>query len=59
MKYLVTGGAGFIGSNFINYLFDKYPDLPDGKAGCEVINLDKLEIWRILKFMKKIQDINL
>ena len=35
MKYLVTGGAGFIGANFIHYLFDKYPD-------AEVINLDKL-----------------
>lgn len=35
MKYLVTGGAGFIGSNFIHYLFRKYPD-------CEIINLDKL-----------------
>jgi dTDP-glucose 4,6-dehydratase len=35
MKYLVTGGAGFIGSNFIHYLFKQYPD-------CEVINLDKL-----------------
>lgn len=23
---LVTGGAGFIGSNFIEYMFDKYPD---------------------------------
>ena len=35
MKYLVTGGAGFIGSNFIHYLFAKYPN-------CEIINLDKL-----------------
>jgi len=35
MKYLVTGGAGFIGSNFIHYLLAKYPD-------CEVINFDKL-----------------
>lgn len=35
MKYLITGGAGFIGSNFIHYLFGKYPD-------CEVVNLDKL-----------------
>jgi len=33
---LVTGGAGFIGSNFINYLF-KQPDFT-GK----VVNLDKL-----------------
>ena len=23
----ITGGSGFIGSNFINYLFDKYPDI--------------------------------
>jgi dTDP-glucose 4,6-dehydratase len=23
---LVTGGAGFIGSNFVHYLYDKYPD---------------------------------
>src|SRR3989344_8833313 len=35
MKYLVTGGAGFIGSNFIHYILGKYPD-------AEVINLDKL-----------------
>lgn len=24
--YLVTGGAGFIGSNFVNYIYKKYPD---------------------------------
>jgi dTDP-glucose 4,6-dehydratase len=35
MKYLITGGAGFIGSNFIHYLFGKYPD-------SEITNLDKL-----------------
>ncbi len=35
MKYLVTGGAGFIGSNFVHYLLQTYP-------GCTVINLDKL-----------------
>lgn len=34
-KYLVTGGAGFIGSNFVRYLLSRYPD-------CEVINFDKL-----------------
>ncbi|MBN1154261.1 dTDP-glucose 4,6-dehydratase [candidate division KSB1 bacterium] len=34
-RYLVTGGAGFIGSNFIRYIMAKYPD-------CEVVNLDKL-----------------
>ena len=25
MKYLITGGAGFIGSNFIKYMLDKHP----------------------------------
>jgi dTDP-glucose 4,6-dehydratase len=32
---LVTGGAGFIGSNFIHYLLDKYKDI-------RILNLDKL-----------------
>jgi dTDP-glucose 4,6-dehydratase len=35
MKILVTGGCGFIGSNFIRYLLKTYPDY-------SVINLDKL-----------------
>ena len=35
-RYLVTGGAGFIGSNFIRFLFNKYGD------SAEVVNLDKL-----------------
>lgn len=35
LKLLVTGGAGFIGSNFIRYILDKYPHY-------EVVNLDKL-----------------
>ena len=35
MKLLVTGGAGFIGSNFIRFWLDKYPN-------DEIINLDKL-----------------
>src|SRR5207253_5216944 len=24
--FLITGGAGFIGSNFLRYLFHRYPD---------------------------------
>jgi len=24
--FLITGGAGFIGSNFVNYIYNKYPD---------------------------------
>ncbi|MCJ7470769.1 dTDP-glucose 4,6-dehydratase [Candidatus Bathyarchaeota archaeon] len=35
MKVLVTGGAGFIGSNFVHYLLKKHPDT-------EVTVLDKL-----------------
>ena len=36
MRYLVTGGAGFIGSNFVRYLFQKYGE------DAQVVNLDKL-----------------
>ena len=36
MRYLVTGGAGFIGSNFIRFLFNKYGH------DAQVVNLDKL-----------------
>ncbi len=32
---LITGGAGFIGSNFIHYMAEKYP-------GYKIINIDKL-----------------
>ena len=35
MKLLVTGGAGFIGSNFIRYWLEKHPS-------DQIINLDKL-----------------
>ena len=35
MRILVTGGDGFIGSNFIRYLLKK-------NMSCEIVNLDKL-----------------
>ncbi|HKZ21775.1 MAG TPA: dTDP-glucose 4,6-dehydratase [candidate division Zixibacteria bacterium] len=35
MRLLVTGGCGFIGSNFVRYLLKKYPDY-------KIFNLDKL-----------------
>ena len=34
--YLVTGGAGFIGSNYIHYMFKKYGD------AIRIINVDAL-----------------
>ena len=34
-KILVAGGAGFIGSNFINYMLENYPDYT-------IVNYDKL-----------------
>lgn len=35
MRLLVCGGAGFIGSNFIHHMLEKYPDY-------KIINFDKL-----------------
>ena len=35
MRLLITGGAGFIGSNFVHYILKKYP-------GSRIVNLDKL-----------------
>lgn len=35
MRILVTGGCGFIGSNFIRYILNKYPSY-------KIANLDAL-----------------
>jgi dTDP-glucose 4,6-dehydratase len=48
MKLLVTGGAGFIGSNFIRYFLKTRPD-------CEIINLDKLTYAGNLDNLSEIQ----
>ncbi|MEI4768835.1 dTDP-glucose 4,6-dehydratase [Psychrobacillus sp. FJAT-51614] len=45
MKLLVTGGAGFIGSNFVNYMVQKYPEY-------EITNLDALTYAGNLKNLK-------
>lgn len=48
MKLLVTGGAGFIGSNFILYWLKKYPE-------DKIINLDKLNYAGNLENLKDIE----
>ena len=48
--YLVTGGAGFIGSNFIHYMFNKYGD------DIRIINVDKLTYAGNLENLKDIED---
>jgi dTDP-glucose 4,6-dehydratase len=45
MRILVTGGAGFIGSNFIRYILGSYP-------AYQIINLDKLTYAGDLKNCK-------
>ena len=47
-KILVTGGAGFIGSNFIQYMLEKQPD-------AEIVNLDKLTYAGNLENLKSIE----
>lgn len=47
---LITGGAGFIGSNFIHYLFN------DVKFEGNVINVDKLTYAGNLENLKEISD---
>ncbi|MCC6447388.1 MAG: dTDP-glucose 4,6-dehydratase [Chitinophagaceae bacterium] len=47
MKILVTGGAGFIGSNFIIYMMNKYPDY-------KIVNLDDLTYAGNLENLKTV-----
>ena len=46
---LVTGGAGFIGSNFVRYMVDKYSDY-------HIINLDALTYCGNLENLKDIEN---
>lgn len=48
-KVLVTGGAGFIGSNFVHYALDHHPDW-------EIVVLDKLTYAGNLDNLKDIRD---
>ncbi|MCY6484504.1 dTDP-glucose 4,6-dehydratase [Clostridium aestuarii] len=47
--YLVTGGAGFIGSNFIIYMLNKYDDI-------KIINVDKLTYAGNLENLRSVQN---
>ncbi len=49
MNILVTGGAGFIGSNLILHLHKTYPDYT-------ILNLDKLTYASDLRFLAEIAD---
>jgi dTDP-glucose 4,6-dehydratase len=48
LKILVTGGAGFMGSNFIRYIYNKYPNY-------QIYNLDKLTYSGNLDNLKDIE----
>ncbi len=47
--FLVTGGAGFIGSNFILYMLSKYPDIT-------IVNLDALTYAGNLENLRSIEN---
>ncbi len=48
MKILVTGGAGFIGSNFVMYMLESYPDVT-------LVNLDLLTYAGNLENLQDVQ----
>lgn len=55
--YLVTGGAGFIGSNFVNYMLKKYDDVKIVNVDCltyagNLENLKDVESNKNYKFVK-------
>lgn len=49
MKILVTGGAGFIGSNFVRYMLRRHPDY-------EIVNLDALTYAGNLENLKDLKE---
>jgi dTDP-glucose 4,6-dehydratase len=49
VRLVVTGGAGFIGSNFVRFMLHRYADL-------EVVNLDKLTYAGNLENLRDVAD---
>ncbi|MFI2859221.1 dTDP-glucose 4,6-dehydratase [Paenibacillus sp. JSM ZJ436] len=49
MKLMVTGGAGFIGSNFVMYMLKQHP-------GYEIVNMDALTYAGNLENLKSIEN---
>jgi dTDP-glucose 4,6-dehydratase len=49
VKYLITGGAGFIGSNFVRHVLSERPDV-------EVVNLDLLTYAGSLENLADVED---
>ena len=49
MKILITGGAGFMGSNMVHHILKNYP-------GYQIVNLDKLTYAGNLDNLKDIEE---
>jgi len=49
MRILITGGAGFMGSNAVKYFLKNYPDV-------QIVNLDKLTYAGNLENLKKVEN---
>jgi dTDP-glucose 4,6-dehydratase len=49
MKFLITGGAGFIGSNFVRFMVKKYPE-------DEIVVLDKLTYAGRMENLEKVRE---
>jgi len=49
---LVTGGAGFIGSNFVKYMLNQHPDY-------KIVNLDVLTYAGNLENLSDIEEIRI
>ena len=51
--YFVTGGAGFIGSNYIHYMFQKYDN------EIRIINVDALTHAGNLEHLKDVERVRI